>query len=123
MREAKLRIAVVDDDAGMCRALGRLLTASGFQLEIFPSAEAFLHENAQEHTDCLVLDIHLGGMSGFDLQRQLTATGSRLRAVFITAHDAAGTQEEARALGSGYLHKPFTRESLVEAIQSAVAAK
>lgn len=124
MCETKLRISVVDDDDGMCRAVGRLLVASGFQMETFPSAEAFLHANAQQCTDCLVLDVHLGGMSGFDLQRRLTASGSALPLVFITAHDAPVIQEEAQALGcDGYLRKPFTRESLIGAIHRAVASK
>jgi FixJ family two-component response regulator len=80
-------VAVVDDDAGFLRAIGRLLRASGFEPVGYSSAKAFLEETTHAAPDCAVLDIRLAGMSGLDLRRLLTARGSTLPVIFVTAHD------------------------------------
>ena len=113
-------VAVVDDDASMRVGLERLLQARGFDTEVFPSAEAFLA--AASAADCLLLDIHLGGMGGFELHRRLSGAGSRLPVIFMTAFDDEGTREEAVSLGcAAYLRKPFAGELLIDAIADATA--
>jgi FixJ family two-component response regulator len=72
-------VAVVDDDENFCRSLGRLLRAAGMQPITYPSAEAFLADTKRPRFDCLVLDIHLGGMSGIELGERLVAEGSMPR--------------------------------------------
>ena len=115
-------IAVVDDEQGMLGAIRRLLTAHGFSIEAFASAEAFLDSGIANQADCLVLDIHLGGMSGLDLRRRLTAVRSKLPVIFITAADDDATEREAKEAGCvACLRKPFAPRSLIVAIETAIA--
>ena len=121
MNQNKINVAVVDDDASFACALERLFRASGFDVRTYPSAEAFLAATPLRPPDCLVLDIHLGGMSGLDLQRRLRELGAPAPIIFVTAHDAPGIREEAQQAGcSAYLLKPVSRKSLLEAITKAV---
>jgi len=114
-------VCVVDDDAPLRRALLRLLRGFGFTVEGFGTAEDFL---AAPHTplpDCLVLDIHLGALSGFDVHDRLRAQGMSIPTVFITGHDDAATRERARRVGAvGYVRKPFDEADLVAAIERAL---
>lgn len=121
-RSARLGpIGIVDDDASLLRALQRLLRAAGFAVETFQSAEEFLPSERRAGLRCLVLDVHLGGMSGFDLQRRLAGQGEPIPIVFITAHDDAETRERARRAGAvEYLRKPFDEEALIQAIHKAI---
>ena len=114
-------IAIVEDDASMCTALERLLRVAGFRVITFPSAEEFLGRPQEERIGCLVLDIHLSGMTGFDLEEQLRASGCGTPVIFITAHDDVPTRERARKAGAaGYLRKPFDRAELLQAIRGAL---
>jgi FixJ family two-component response regulator len=114
-------VCVIDDDASLLRALQRLLVASGFAVTIFSSAEDFLASEGSANANCLVLDVHLGGLSGFELHDRLVARGTRIPAIFITAHDDAPTRERARQAGAvDYLRKPFDDESLISAIHAAL---
>jgi len=117
-----LTIAVVEDDPSFLRALGRLLGAAGFGVASFASAEEFLASDSAVAMACLVLDVHLGGMSGFDLQQRLAAAGSPIPTIFITAHDDAITRERARA-GVAYLRKPFREDALLGAIREALESR
>jgi FixJ family two-component response regulator len=117
-----LTIAVVEDDPSFLRALGRLLGAAGFGVAPFASAEEFLASDSAAAMACLVLDVHLGGMSGFDLQQRLAAAGSPIPTIFITAHDDAITRERARA-GVAYLRKPFREDALLGAIREALESR
>jgi FixJ family two-component response regulator len=113
-------VYVIDDDASLLRALRRLLGAGGFRVCTFSSAEEFL-ESSKATPACLVLDVHLGGLSGLDLQERLVADGRRIPVVFITAHDDAITRERARRAGAvDYLRKPFNDESLIAGIKRAL---
>jgi FixJ family two-component response regulator len=114
-----LMIGVVEDDPSFRRALRRLLSAAGFNVVAFASAEEFLASESAGATACLVLDIHLGGMSGFDLQERLATAGVPIPTVFITAHDDPVTRERARS-GLAYLRKPFREDALIRAIQQAL---
>ena len=122
MSQNKIKIAVVDDDEGYACALERLFRASGFEVRTYSSTEAFLAAPRLPRPDCLVLDVHMGGMSGLDLQRQLRTAGDMAPIIFVTAHDAPGVREEAEQAGvSGYFIKPVPRELLIQAIKKAVA--
>ena len=112
-------ISVVEDDPSFLRALRRLLGAAGFSVAAFTSAEEFLASESAGATACLVLDVHLGGMSGFDLQKRLTATGAPIPTIFITAHDDPVTRARARS-GVAYLRKPFREDALIGAIRQAL---
>ena len=115
------KIAVIDDDPTMLRAVERLLRAKGFDVEAFASAEAFLEAAGASKATCLVLDIHLGGMSGIELRRRLIASGSELPIIFITALDDETTRKEAMEAGCvAFLRKPFLADSLVGAINKAI---
>jgi FixJ family two-component response regulator len=115
-------VAVIEDDPGMLRSIERLLKAYKYQTAIFTSAEAFLQDAAARAATCLVLDINLSGMSGIDLRRRLTASGSSLPVIFISAVDDESVHEEALATGCvAYLRKPFQAHLLIGAINKAVA--
>jgi FixJ family two-component response regulator len=114
-------ICVVDDDDSVLRALCRLLAASGFAVEVFSSGERFLESASGQRAACLVLDVHLGSLTGFDVQRELAASGVRIPTIFITAHDDPPTRERARRSGAiSYLRKPFDDNSLLDAINAAI---
>ncbi len=121
VEENKIHIAVVDDDESFGRAIGRLLRAARFEPLVYTSAEAFLQDTIHPPAACVVLDIHLGGMSGLDLRRQLTALGRTTPVIFVTAHDEPKVREEAEEVGcSAYLRKPVLGQLLLEAISKAL---
>jgi FixJ family two-component response regulator len=108
----------VDDDASMLKGIERLLGAYGFATKVFASAEAFLDRNAAADVDCLLVDIHLGGMSGIELRHHLTASGCKLPVIFMTAFDDEATRMQAQSAGCiAFLHKPFTADLLIGAIE------
>ena len=114
-------IVVVEDDAGMSKALVRLLRAAGFQPKSFASAEELLQSDAADEAGCLVLDIQLPGVSGFELRRRLAALGQNAPVIFITAQDEAATRAEAEQLDCiAYFRKPFQGSALLGAIRQAL---
>ena len=119
MPVSKCIIAIVEDDASFRRAVERLLRASGFETHTFASAEEFLRSAAPESHACLILDLQLPGMSGFELFDHLTASARPRPAIFITAQDADSLRERAsRIPDSVYLRKPFVGTVLLEALRS-----
>jgi FixJ family two-component response regulator len=115
-------IGIVDDDASILRALKRLLSAAGFAVQTFASGEEFLAASAASELDCVLLDIHLPGMSGFEVQQRLAAAGRCIPTVFITAHHDMLTDEDSpRVNSSHYLRKPVDEETLLGAINDALA--
>jgi FixJ family two-component response regulator len=121
MPEQKHKIVVVDDDPGMKQAMERLLNAAGFCVETFASAEALLQSGKAETAACLILDVHLPGLSGFDLNQRLRQIGCRTPVVFITAYDEADSRTRAQAdYALGYFVKPFPGQSLLAAIARAI---
>jgi FixJ family two-component response regulator len=118
------RIVVVEDDESMSQAIERVLRASGFVALTFASAEAALEAGVATASDCLVLDISLPGMSGFDLYRRLVSASVQLPAIFITAHDDPAIREEADRLGArSYLPKPFSGRTLLDAVTKATSCR
>ena len=113
-------IVVVEDDAGMSKAIVRLLRAAGFQPVSFASAEELLQTEAADSAACLVLDIHLPALSGLELARLLLTSGRAKPFIFITGQDEASLRDEAQRLGCAYFHKPFEGKALLEAIRRAI---
>lgn len=117
----KILVAVVDDDAIMLKSLLSLLDAHGYSPQGFVSAETFLEGDSVSEAGCLVLDVHLDGMSGIDLGRQLAVSGYALPVIFITASEDEDSEREATANGCvAYLRKPFSGGMLIDAIKKAI---
>ncbi|MGB8434819.1 MAG: response regulator, partial [Burkholderiales bacterium] len=109
-----VKVMIVEDDDSSRQAFERMLNAAGFRVESFATAEMLLESEAAASAACLVLDIHLPGMSGFELRRELGRTGGKQPAViFITAHDDPAARAQAEALGAAaFLPKPFAGRTL-----------
>ncbi len=113
---------MVDDEPAVLTGLKRILNASGLGAEIFLSAEDLLARGSLSDLSCLVVDINLGGMSGIELRRRLSAAGAAIPVIFITARDDEPTRREAVNAGcAAYLGKPFPGRVLIDAIANAVA--
>ena len=116
-------VTVVDDDESVRESLPDLLREFGFATRAFASAEEFLASDSVGQTRCLILDIVMPGMSGPDLQRELTRRRRRIPIVFISAH--ADETIRSRLLAAGAvecLFKPFSETALLEAINAALRA-
>ena len=114
-------VSVVDDDESVRESLLDLLRELGFASQAFSSAEEFLASDSVDKTKCLILDIAMPGMTGPDLQRELTRRRQEIPIVFITA-DADETTR-TRALEQGAvecLFKPFSDKALLEAVNAAL---
>jgi FixJ family two-component response regulator len=114
-------IFVVDDDRSVRESLRRLLTSVGLTVEVFPSAQAFLGTPRPDSPACLVLDVRLPGLSGLDLQRELSRTDVSLPIVFLTGH--GDIPMSVRAIKAGaveFLTKPFREKDLLAAIRQAI---
>jgi FixJ family two-component response regulator len=123
MTSRRHRIAIVDDDEAVRKALGRLLRASNLHADSFASGQEFLDSLAASLPDCVVLDLQMPGMTGLDVQHKLALAGLRLPVVIVTAHDAPGMQARCVAAGaSAYLNKPLDSDVLLQAIADAVHA-
>jgi FixJ family two-component response regulator len=114
-------VAVVDDEESVRRALARMLTASQFEVEVFPSGQEFLDSLRTRLPDCVILDYQMPGLTGRDVQRQLTAAQVRVPMIVVTAHDQPSLREQCLADGAmAYLAKPLQRERLVGLINDAI---
>ena len=116
-------ISIVDDDLSVRRALRRLVRSAGYLVETFASAQEFLDAARWAAMGCLVLDVHMDGMSGFELQERLVSDRRAVPIIFITAHDDTRTRERIRTSGAaGYLGKPFDAQALLDAIHRVVGS-
>jgi CheY-like chemotaxis protein len=110
-------VGVVDNDPGTLSAVERFLTAHGFVVHPYASAEAFLEAVPTNDLVCLVLDVQLDGMSGIELRQKLAASHCTLPVIFMTAFDNDETRQQAKDAGCvAYLLKPFGASALIEAI-------
>ncbi|MEJ0091658.1 MAG: response regulator [Limisphaerales bacterium] len=113
-------VSIVDDDLSVRRSTWRLLRSSGLRAEAFASAEEFLQSGFVDETACLLLDMSMPGMNGLELQQRLTETGRLMPIIFLSAR--ASECEQRRALQAGaanFLHKPASKEMLLQAIRAA----
>lgn len=120
-RRWECSVAVVDDDEAVRSALSRLIRSMGFESEVFASGEDFLAALPTRRPDCVVLDLHMPKVSGFDVQERMSRGGFDVPVIVITGHDSPEAQ--ARALSGGasfYLRKPVDDQVLMEAINVAV---
>jgi FixJ family two-component response regulator len=118
---ARHRIAVVDDDHSVRKALCRLLRSVDLEAEAYGSGREFLDALHKAMPDCLVLDIRMPDMNGLELQRHLAGSGVHLPIIIVTGHDEPGMQAECMAAGaSRYLRKPLDDMALLEAIETAI---
>ncbi len=114
-------IAVVDDDISVRESLESLIRSVGMKVRVFASAEEFLNSADPRKADCLILDVRLPGMSGFELQRHLVAGSCKVPVIFMTAHgyDDRARSEASSAWTVAYLTKPFTEDELLDAVHTA----
>ena len=115
-------IHLVDDDASLRTALGRLLVLAGYEVRHYRSAGDYLLAEPDDAPGCLLLDVQMPGPSGLELQAALQRRGHRLPVVFLTGHgDIPSTVRAIKAGASDFLCKPVERQTLLAAIESALA--
>jgi FixJ family two-component response regulator len=114
-------IAVVDDEASVHKALGRLLRAAGFDSRSFASGREFLEACRLEPPDCVVLDMHMPEMSGLEVLKQMNASGLFLPMVLITADDESARCQRVLDEGAvSWLRKPVDGPQLIRCVEQAV---
>jgi FixJ family two-component response regulator len=114
-------VAVVDDDESVRESLPDLLRECGFAVRAFSSAEAFLESDTLDHTQCLILDVAMPGLSGPDLQRELQRRKQRTPIIFITAQADETLRQRLIERGAvDCLFKPFNETALLGAIHAAL---
>ena len=124
MNSIRPLVSVVDDDESVRESLPDLLRQFGYAVQAFSSAEEFLGSDDVGQTRCLILDVAMPGMTGPELQRELTARGQEIPIVFITAHRDDGLRPRLLAQGAvECLFKPFSETALREAIDAAIRVK
>ena len=118
-------VSVVDDDISVRESLDSLLRSAGLKVRVYGSAEEFLNSGPRSKADCLILDVRLPGMSGFELHRELLAGSCRVPVVFVTAHgyDKRTMSEAASDWTVAYLTKPFSEAELLDAINTSLRWK
>jgi FixJ family two-component response regulator len=117
-------ISVVDDDESIRRTTTFLIESFGFRAASFESAGNFLNSVQLRDTSCLIVDVQMPGMNGFELQSELAAAGCRIPIIFITAYDNKDSRRQAMQAGAvAFLGKPFNDEVLLQAIRSALQAE
>ena len=114
-------VFIVDDDLSVRRTTERLIRSAGFKAQTFTSAREFLASPRPEGPACLVLDVRMPGLSGMDLQRELTQSGIHIPIIFITGHGDIPMSVRAMKAGAvEFLTKPFRSRSLLDAVRAAI---
>jgi len=117
-------VAIVDDDESVRESLPDLLREFGFATHSFSSAEEFLISDSLVQTGCLVLDIAMPGMTGFDLQQELKLRGHSIPIIFISAHKDEVVRRRAFQQGAvEFLSKPFSDTALLQALNTALRVR
>ena len=112
---------MVDDEEPVRRALERLLRSAGIETETFASGGAMLEDLARREPDCVVLDLHMPGMSGFEVQERLASREHRIPVVVLTGQDTPESFDRATTCGaSAYLRKPVDGGELLAAVSDAI---
>jgi len=112
---------VIDDDSSVLKSLSRLLRSLGFETETFASAELFLARKHYDGVGCIVLDVRMPGLSGMDLQDELSRADYSMPIIFITGHGNIPMSVQAMKRGAvDFLTKPFDDEELMQAVKKAI---
>lgn len=120
MASDKKMIYIVDDDESVCRALKVLLTTFDFEVQTFNSAKSFFDAVPNDEPGCLVLDIHMPGVDGWEMQNKILHSGSNRPVIFISAAKKENAADRAMDVGAvGFLQKPFNGQTLVDLINIA----
>src|SRR4026208_1390764 len=121
MNEGDAIVFVIDDDESMRAAIRSLIRSVGLKVETFASANDFLRADRPDIPACLILDVRMPGLSGLDLQRDLTAANIHIPIIFITGHGDIPMSVRAMKAGAvEFLTKPFRDQDLLDAIQQAL---
>lgn len=114
-------VGIVDDDPAMLKSIGRFLRAAGYDTELFSSGEELLGGLAASKATCLIIDIHLGEISGIELGQKLATLGFTVPVIFISGVANPLTERAASEVGcAAFLHKPFSAQVLVKAIEQGL---
>jgi FixJ family two-component response regulator len=115
-------IHIVDDDASFRGSMSRLLRASGYQTELYESGDALLQKLPIVESGCILLDLRMSGLQGFELQERLAKSGNILPIIFLTGHgDIEAGVRAMKAGAEDFLTKPVSREALFECVERALA--
>ncbi len=122
MKSAAIFIAVVDDEASVRTMLGRLLRLADYEVVGFGSGDDFIASLSKRQPDCVILDVHMPGLTGFDVQSRLCAAHVDIPVVFITASDDLSLDAKVQQAGGvKLLRKPFSNDELLEAVRAALS--
>ena len=114
-------VFIIDDEESVRKSLALFLKASGFQVELMGSSEEYLEREVHKGPGCLVLDVHLGGKSGLELQNELVGMNSHLPIIFITGQGNIPMSVDALKHGAiNFLEKPFDDDTLLQSITEAI---
>jgi FixJ family two-component response regulator len=114
-------VFVVDDDKSVREGIRSLLTSAGFSVETFPTAKMFLNHPRPDRPACVILDVRMPGLSGLDLQRELTKIGVSIQTIFVTGHGNVRMTAQAMKAGAvEFLTKPFREEELIDAVRESI---
>jgi two-component system, LuxR family, response regulator FixJ len=115
------QIFILDDDASVCCALGVLLVTYGFKVDTFTSAEEFFRAVPNSVPGCLILDIHMPKLDGWEVLRRVIRSGPKRPVIIMSADKSSVNYERAIKAGAvGYLQKPFNDRELVGFIKDAL---
>ena len=117
------KVIIVEDDPGMRQAMVRILGLGGFEPLAFASAEEMLDSAPDHGALCMIIDVQLPGINGFALHARLAALGRTQPAIFISAFEETEARTQASMAGSGFLPKPFSGHSLLDAVRNLVPAE
>jgi len=122
--QSGVTIAVVDDDIRILESLGELLESTGYTVNLHTSAQSLLDSGGVETGDCLITDLGMPVIDGFELCRRLRLTNPHLPVIFITARNGIHDQARADRFGHhGLFQKPFDAAALLSAVKKAIARK
>jgi FixJ family two-component response regulator len=113
-------VAIIDDNLGILGALGRLLSALGYETELYASAREFVDAAMMTEAMCFIVDVHLGESSGIEIARHLVNAGFTIPIIFMTADNDVSVKSRAMEIGCvAFLTKPFSADVLIEALDNA----
>jgi FixJ family two-component response regulator len=121
--KTKIRIYIVDDDTSVCQALRMLFLSTDMEVQTFELAEEFLKCTPRENKACLITDIKMKGLGGFELQQKLVERGITIPVIFLTAFDSDENRKRAKQAGAvSYLQKPVDDQALLDTIHWALSS-